>query len=292
MPAASSIPSVVPTAWLAERLGQPGLQVVDASWYLPTSGREAHAEYLAGHLPGAVFFDLDATSDPQSPLPHMLPSAAEFAARMTALGLRNDDAIVVYDGSGANLSAARAWWMFRIFGHDRVAVLDGGSNLWQAEGRAMETGAVTHGPGAFAARLDARQVRTRAEVAAGSASGAVQVLDARSKGRFEGSEPEPRPGVRSGHIPGSRSLPYAELVDSDGRLLHPDRLRARFAQAGIDLRRPVVTSCGSGVSACALVLALDRLGVKETSVYDGSWTEWGGSSDAPVATGPAQVGRC
>ena len=286
MPVASSIPSVVSTAWLAERLGRAGLKVVDASWYLPRSGRDARADYLAGHLPGAVFFDLDATSELQNQLPHMLPDAAGFAARMTRLGLHNDDTIVIYDGSGANMSAGRAWWMFRIFGHEQVAVLDGGSQLWQAEGRAMETGSVTPGPGAFTARLDARRVRTRAEVAAAVASGAAQLLDARSKGRFEGSEPEPRPGVRSGHIPGSRSLPYTGLVDGEGRLLPLDRLRARFEEAGVDWRRPVITLCGSGVTACALVLALDCVGASDASVYDGSWTEWGGSSDAPVATGP------
>ncbi len=291
MPAASSIPSVVSTAWLAERLGQPGIKAVDASWYLSGSGRDAGAEYLAGHLPGAVFFDLDASSDQRTMLPHMLPAAAAFAARMTRLGLRDDDTIVVYDGSGAIMSAGRAWWMFRVFGHERVAVLDGGGRLWQAEGRAMETGPVSPAPGAFTARLDARQVRTRAEVAAAAERGAAQLLDARSKARFEGSEPEPRPGLRSGHIPGSRSLPYTELVDDQGRLLPPERLRARFDLAGVDWRRPVIATCGSGVTACALVLALDRLGARDASVYDGSWAEWGGSSDAAVATGPAGEGR-
>ncbi|MFI5211208.1 MAG: 3-mercaptopyruvate sulfurtransferase [Gemmatimonadales bacterium] len=288
MPAASSIPSVVSTAWLAERVEQPGVKVVDASWYLSRSGRDAAGEYLASHLPGAVFFDIDASSDQQSPLPHMLPTASEFATRMTRLGLRDDDTIVVYDGSGANLSAARAWWMFRIFGHRQVAVLDGGSRLWQAEGRAMESGPVTPAPGAFTARLDAHQVRSRAEVAAAAASGAAQVFDARSRARFEGREPEPRPGLRSGHISGSRSLPYEELVDGEGRLLPPGSLRARFEQAGIDWRRPVIASCGSGVTACALILALDHIGVPDASVYDGSWTEWGASGDVPVATGPAE----
>lgn len=291
MPAASSIPSVVSTAWLAERLGQPGIKAVDASWYLSGSGRDAGAEYLAGHLPGAVFFDLDASSDQRTMLPHMLPAAAAFAARMTRLGLRDDDTIVVYDGSGAIMSAGRAWWMFRVFGHERVAVLDGGGRLWQAEGRAMETGPVSPAPGAFTARLDARQVRTQAEVAAAAERGAAQLLDARSKARFEGSEPEPRPGLRSGHIPGSRSLPYTELVDDQGRLLPPERLRARFDLAGVDWRRPVIATCGSGVTACALVLALDRLGARDASLYDGSWAEWGGSSDAAVATGPAGEGR-
>jgi 3-mercaptopyruvate sulfurtransferase SseA len=200
MPAASSIPSTVSTGWLAERLDQGGLKVLDASWYLPQTGRDARAEYLAGHIPGAAWFDLDAASDPTTSLPHMLPAA---------------------------------------------------------------------------------------EVEALVASGAAQLLDARSRGRFEGSEPEPRPGLRGGHIPGSRNLPCAELVDGNGRLLPLERLRARFRQAGFDGQRPVITLCGSGVTACALVLGLDALGVKDVAVYDGSWTEWGAGDTTPVATGPA-----
>jgi thiosulfate/3-mercaptopyruvate sulfurtransferase len=291
MPAPSSIPSIVSTSWLAQRLGQPGLKVVDASWYLPQSGREARAEFLAGHIPGAVFFDLDAVSDTQSPLPHMLPGADQFAAQVSRLGLSDDDMIVVYDGSGANLSAARAWWMFQVFGHGAVAVLDGGSGLWQREGRAIERGASAPSAGRFTARLDGRRVRSRGEVMAAAESGAAQVLDARSRTRFEGTEPEPRAGLRGGHIPGSLSLPYTELVDADGRLLPADRLRARFSEAGLDWRRPVIATCGSGVSACALVLGLSQLGVDDTAVYDGSWTEWGGRRDTPVATGPASGGK-
>lgn len=287
MPAASSIPSTVSTGWLAERLDQGGLKVLDASWYLPQTGRDARAEYLAGHIPGAAWFDLDAASDPATSLPHMLPAAEAFAEAMGRLGLNDDDMIVVYDGSGANLSAARAWWMFRVFGHDRVAVLDGGLGLWRREGRPIATGKSARPAGRFTARLDSRLVRGRAEVEALVASGAAQLLDARSRGRFEGSEPEPRPGLRGGHIPGSRNLPCAELVDGNGRLLPLERLRARFRQAGFDGQRPVITLCGSGVTACALVLGLDALGVKDVAVYDGSWTEWGAGDTTPVATGPA-----
>lgn len=287
MPAASSIPSTVSTGWLAERLDQGGLKVLDASWYLPHSGRDARVEFLGGHIPGAVWFDLDAASDPGTALPHMLPAAEAFAAAMARLGLNDDDTIIVYDGSGANLSAARAWWMFRVFGHDRVAVLDGGLGLWRREGRPIATGKSARPAGRFTARLDSRMVRARVDVEALVAGGAAQLLDARSRGRFEGSEPEPRPGLRGGHIPGSRSLPYAELVDGDGRLLPRERLRARFSRAGLDWRRPVVALCGSGVTACALVLGLDALGVEDVAVYDGSWTEWGAGDTTPVATGPA-----
>jgi len=291
MPAPSSIPSVVSTAWLADRLARPGLKVVDASWYMPQSGRDAGAEFLAGHIPGAVFFDLNASSDPLSPLPHMLPGPAAFGARMGRLGLQDGDAIVVYDGSGANLSAARAWWMFRVFGHESVAVLDGGSRKWEREGRPLERGPAPRPAGTFTARFDASRVRSRAEVMAAAGGGTAQVLDARSRGRFEGTEPEPRAGLRGGHIPGSLNLPYAELVDADGCLLPPDQLRARFSEAGLDWRRPVIATCGSGVSACALVLGLHQVGVDDVAVYDGSWTEWGGRSDTPVVTGAAAGGR-
>lgn len=281
------LPSLVSTEWLDARLGGPGLRVVDGSWYLPAGGRDPAREFAAGHIPGAVFFDLDASSDRASPLPHMLPDAESFGRRMSALGLSDTDDLVVYDGSGVNLSAPRVWWTFRTFGHDRVAVLDGGIIKWRREGRRLETGVVAATPGRFTARLDRTAVRDLEAVRANLGSGAEQVVDMRPAGRFTGAAPEPRAGLRGGHVPGSVNLPYEELVAEDGTLLPRDALRRRIALAGIDPTRPIVTTCGSGTSACALVYALHVLGHDAVSVYDGSWTEWGGRADTPVAAGPA-----
>jgi thiosulfate/3-mercaptopyruvate sulfurtransferase len=280
------LPALVSTAWLAERLGRPGLRVLDASWHLPTAGRDGAAEYAAAHIPGALFFDLDATSDHATPLPHMLPGAAAFAGAMSALGLHDGDDLVVYDASGTNISAARAWWTFRVFGHPRVAVLDGGLPKWRREGRPLEAGPVTLRPGRFSASLDRAAVRDLAAVRALVDRPTEQIVDMRSAGRFAGTEPEPRAGLRGGHIPGSRNLPFNELVAADGTLLPADELRRRVEAAGIDLSRPIVATCGSGTSACTLILALHLLGDDRTALYDGSWTEWGGRDDTPVATGP------
>lgn len=268
------LPPVVSTHWLAERLDQLDVRVLDASWYLPSSGRNGRAEFLVGHIPGARYFDLDAVSDDRTSLPHMLPTAARFAEYVGMLGVGNDNTIVVYDGSGANLSAGRAWWMFRAFGHDRVAVLDGGSKKWRAEGRAMERGIPRVEPAVFSAKLRPGTVRTMDDVADALRSGAAQVVDMRSHGRFEGSDAEPRPGLPSGHMPGALNLPYPTLVAADGTLLPPDELNQRLAAAGLRLDRPIIASCGSGVSACVLLLALDTLGVQGAALYDGSWTEW------------------
>ncbi len=280
----SSLPSLVSTEWLASRLGSPGLRVVDGSWYLPGSGRDAAAEYRAGHIPGAVFFDLDATSDARTPLPHMMPREDEFAARMQALGLSDGDNIVVYDGSGVNLSAPRVWWTLRTFGHRDVAVLDGGSLKWRREGRPLEQGSVRLPPGRFTARLDRNAVRDLPAVLANIVEPKEQLVDLRPAGRFAGTDPEPRPNVRGGHIPGSLNLPFTELAQADGTMLPPDELRRRLVERGIDLSKPVIATCGSGTSACALVLALDLLGHRDAAVYDGAWTEWGGRSDTPVSS--------
>jgi thiosulfate/3-mercaptopyruvate sulfurtransferase len=281
---------LVSTGWLADRIGTESLRVVDGSWYLPASGRHARAEYLAGHLPGAVFFDLDAISDGRSALPHMLPSARQFAEQVGALGIGAGDDVVVYDGSGANMSAARVWWMFRAFGHARVAVLDGGLAKWRAEGRTLERGDVSLPPARFTAREIAEgAVRDLASLLRSGERGDEQIdeqiVDMRSAGRFAGEEPEPRPGLRGGHIPGSRNLPYASLVQADGTLLPPEALRHRITAAGVDPARPIVATCGSGVSACALILALHRLGHDRVALYDGAWAEWGGRDDTPVERG-------
>lgn len=274
--------AVVTTEWLATKLGTPGLRVVDGSWYLPGSGRDAAVEYAGGHIPGAVFFDVDASSDQSTPLPHMLPAAEKFAERMAGLGLSDSDHIVVYDGSGLNLSAPRVWWMFRAFGHDRVSVLDGGSGKWRREGRPMESGLVTLPRGRFIARLDRAAVRDLASVRANIHERREQLVDTRSAGRFAGLEPEPRPGLRGGHVPGSMNLPFTDLVRPDGTMLSAEELRRRLAAAGIDPSEPVIATCGSGTSACALVLSLHLIGHTQAAVYDGAWAEWGGRADTPI----------
>ncbi len=279
------LPPLVSTEWLAARLGAPGIRIVDGSWYLPTDDRDAEREYAAAHIPGAVFFDLNASSDHSTSLPHMLPSAAEFASRMSALGLDDASDIVVYDGSGTNLSAARVWWMFRAFGHGSVAVLDGGLGAWRAEGRPLKSGIVIHTPGRFTARLDARRVRDLDAVLANIDSRREQVIDARAAARFAGAAPEPRAGMRGGHIPGSLNFPYTDVVSPSGTVLAPDVLRQKFDAIGVDLAQPIVLTCGSGTSACSLALALDLLGAHQVAVYDGSWTEWGGRADTPIETG-------
>jgi thiosulfate/3-mercaptopyruvate sulfurtransferase len=275
--------AVVSTDWLASHLKDPRLRVVDGTYFLPHLKRDAGAEFRARHVPGAVWFDIDDVKDPTNPLPHMLPDAETFAAKVGALGLGSDCAIVAYDGLGL-MSAARIWWMFRVFGHDAVAVLDGGLPKWVKEGRPVETGDAAPQPARFTARYRPELVRDLNAVAADLDSQRAQVVDARSRGRFAGTEPEIRAGLRSGHMPGAKNLPFTELLGADATLLPRDRIEAGFRAAGIDPDRPIVTSCGSGVTACVLALGLHLTGRPHAAVYDGSWTEWGGRSDTRVTT--------
>ncbi len=277
--------ALVETAWLADHLRDPHVRVVDATYHLPHLKRDARAEYRQGHIPGAAFFDIDGISDHANPLPHMYPRAEEFGAAVGALGIGNDDLVVCYDSYGL-MSAARAWWMFRSFGHDRVAVLNGGLPKWKREGRPLETGDTAPARKTFTARLRPELVRSKDDVLANLKTKAAQVLDARSPGRFRGSEPEPRQGLRGGHIPASKNLPYNTLIDKDALTVLPvEGLRERFAAAGIDPQKPVITSCGSGVTACALALGLHLIGAPQVAIYDGSWSEWGLPGDTPVETG-------
>jgi thiosulfate/3-mercaptopyruvate sulfurtransferase len=275
--------ALIDTASLAAQLGAPDLKVVDATWFLPTIARDAKAEYATAHIPGAVYFDIDEVADEASPLPHMLPDPVKFSSRVRRLGLGDGTRIVIYDNNRYSASA-RAWWMFRLFGHPDVAVLDGGLAKWRAEGRPVTDEPVVPRQAHFTARQNHLLVRELEQMRANLLSRREQVVDARARGRFAGTEPEPRQGLRSGHIPGSLSLPHLELIGADGTLLPEGELRARFAAAGVDLDRPIVTTCGSGVTAGAVALALYQLGREDVAVYDGSWSEWGARSDTPVAT--------
>jgi thiosulfate/3-mercaptopyruvate sulfurtransferase len=284
---ASNDDPLVSTDWLAARLDDPKVRIIDASFKLPGVLPLPADDYLKVHIPGAVFFNVDEIADRADSLPHMYPDAKQFARDVAALGISSSDTVVAYDAGGW-VAAPRAWWMFLSFGHAKVKVLDGGLQKWLREGRPTHSGKVAPKPGRFEAKLDPNFVRNRQQLVGNLTSHAEQVIDARPRPRFEGSVAEPRPGLRSGHIPGSRNVPYGELFDAATGAMKPlDDLRKSFTGAGVDLAKPIVTTCGSGVSAAVLTLALFRLGVRGTALYDGSWAEWGQSEGPPVATGPA-----
>ena len=275
---------LVSPAWLAERLDAPETRILDASWFMPGSARDAAAEYAAGHIPGAVRFDIDAISDHTNPLPHMLSAPSDFAMAMRRLGLDAESAVVAYDSEGL-FSAPRAWWNLRAMGLAKVFVLDGGLPRWTAEGRPLETGWREAEHGEFKSHPQTGLIADLDAVRAALTDGSAQIVDARSAARFRGEAPEPREGLRGGHMPGARNVPWSAIVE-DGVLAPPDRLRSAFESAGVDLKAPIITTCGSGISASLLALALARLGRSDVAVYDGSWSEWGARTDTPVATGP------
>jgi thiosulfate/3-mercaptopyruvate sulfurtransferase len=278
--------NLVSTGWLAAHLKDPDLRVLDGSWYLPTADRDAEAEYRAAHIPGARYFDIDDIADKRSDLPHTVPPVEKFMSRLRAMGVGDGHQVVVYDGAGL-LSAARVWWMFRLMGQNNVAVLDGGFPKWQAEGGEIEDMPPIVRDRHMTVRLQNHLLRDVTQVSAAAKLGDHEIIDARSAARFRGDEPEPREGLRAGHIPGSRNVPYGDLLNDDGTMKSPGECRAIFEAAGVDLSKPAITTCGSGVTAAILSLAMERFGKTNHSLYDGSWSEWGAFPTLPVATGEA-----
>lgn len=278
--------TLVSTEWLAKHLNDPDLRILDASWHMPASGRDARAEYEAAHIPGARFYDYDGISDKRSALPHMAPPVELFISRMRAMGVGDGHQVVIYDNSDVR-SAARIWWLFRLMGKTDVSLLDGGFAKWQAEGRETEDLPPVMRDRHITVQRQANLVRDVTQVAAASKLGDHEIVDARSPERFRGDADEPRPGLRAGHIPGSKNLHYDRLFNEDGTMKEPEAMRAEFEAAGVDLSKPVITTCGSGVTAASLSLALERIGHRKHSLYDGSWTEWGSFPDLNIETGDA-----
>ena len=276
--------TLVSTSWLAKHLKDPDLRVLDASWYLPAMNRDARAEYETAHIPGARFFDIDDISDNRSDLPHMAPPAEKFISRVRALGVGDGHQVVVYDGTGL-LSAARVWWLFRLMGKSDVAVLDGGLPKWQADGHPVEDMPPVLRDRHITVQRQAHLVKNATQVAAASKLGTHQIIDARMPSRFRGDEPEPRPGLRAGHIPNARNVFFRDVQNADGTMKSPDDIRLVFEDAGVDLSKPAITSCGSGITAAVLSLALERIGHRNHALYDGSWAEWGMYDDLKIATG-------
>lgn len=276
--------TLVSTSWLSDRLGDESIRILDASWHMPAAGRDARAEFASEHIPGAQFFDIDAVADQASDLPHMAPTAEFFAEKLDELGISDSHQIVVYDNA-ATRSAARAWWTFRLLGFANVAVLDGGLGKWMAEARPVTDEVSRYPEGRVRPRRNPDLIRDRSEVTAASELGTHEIIDARGAPRFRGDAPEPREGLRSGHMPGAKNLPFDGLYNEDGTMKSDAEIKSIFEQAFVDLSRPAITTCGSGITAASLSLALERLGHRNHALYDGSWTEWGAYPDSKIATG-------